>query len=104
MKTIKFYGYVIPPLESYANDPATERLAITRSAEVYNDGDDCWCRARNCASSCADCIFCCNYGDRENKCNAFADWLVVQGIISTRRGFERTLSVNMRKMTKRMKD
>ena len=104
MSVTRFYGFVVAPPSSSINNAEGLAASIRRSVDAFNGGSACWCKARNCVSSCSDCIFCCNYGDHDKKCNAFADWAIEQGYESKRIGYQRPPSRNMRSTIKRMKD
>lgn len=108
----KGYEWMEDPLFIY--DRATrQRFALWRELdgdhlEYFNCGSDCWCTEDDndlCDDDCDTCALCCNYGDPEAKCRAFADYIASKGCPVSRNGYRRSGSRNLSSITAhRMED
>ena len=89
-------GYRPPVLHYRGFDIPNSLFSALRAAEIahswncldeFNRGNDCWCRFVVCQDSrvrCADCIYCSNYGDHQQKVQAFAEYAQACGYTTNR--------------------
>ena len=96
-------GYRPPVLHYRGFDIPNSLFSALRTAEIshsrncldeFNRGNDCWCRFVSCqdsrAMNCAGCIYCSNYGDHQQKVQAFAEYAQACGYTTNRQPQQRS--------------
>ena len=88
----KYKGYVVP-------EPGNSESLIIAGRHFSAD-EASWCGGWHCRSNCRECLL---YPANDPlRYNAFADWLLSHGVVSTRPGYIRKLHKNFKPETRRM--
>lgn len=88
----KYKGYVVPEPGNAA--------CIVAAGRSFSEDRPSWCVGWRCRSNCPECLF---YPIRDPaRYNAFADWLLSHGVVSTRPGYTRELHKNFKPEIRRM--